>query len=65
MVRILQALAATGLPPIPALRKLASRLLGKEDMYTTLDGLFMPPPTSAVLDIPVQEDFGASNPSHL
>ena len=65
MVRILQALAATGLPLIPALRKLASRLLGKEYMYTTSDGRFMPPPTSAVLNIPVQGGVGASNPSHL
>ena len=34
-------------------------------MDTTLDGQFMPPPTPAILNSSVQEDFGASNPSHL
>ena len=65
MVRILQASAATGLPTIPALSKLASRLLVKEDMDTILDGISMPPPTPAVLNSSVQGDVGASNPSHL
>ena len=38
MVRILQASAATGLPPIPALSKFTSSFLRKEDMDTTFDG---------------------------
>ena len=38
MVCILQASAATGLPPITALNKLASSSSCKEDMDTTLDG---------------------------
>ena len=37
-VRILQASSATGIPPIPALGKLASSFLRKEDMNTTLYG---------------------------
>ena len=65
MVRILQASGATVLPPITALSKLSSILSRKEDMDTTLDGQFMPPPNPAVLNISVQGDVGASNPSHL
>ena len=65
MVRILQASSATGLPPIPALIKLALSFLRKEDMDTTLDGQFMPPLTPAVMNSSVQGDVGASNPSHL
>ena len=34
-------------------------------MDMTLDGQFMPPPTPAVLNIPVQGGVGESNPSHL
>ena len=65
MVRILQASAATGLPPITALSKLALSFLRKEYMDTTLDGQFMPPPNPAVLNSLAQGDVGASNPSHL
>ena len=65
MVRILQASASTVLPPIPDLGKLASRFSRKEDMDTTLDGQFMPPPTPAVLNISFQGDVGVSNLSHL
>ena len=65
MVCILQASAATVLPPIPALSKLASILPRKEYMDTTLDGQFMPPPTLAVLNSSVQGGVGASNTSHL
>ena len=59
MVHSLQALTATGLPPITALSKLASSSSIKEDMDTTLDGQFMPPPTPAVLNSLVQGDVGA------
>ena len=59
MVHILQASAATGLPPIPDLIKLASIFLRKEDMDTTLDGQFMPPPTPAVLNSLFQGGVGA------
>ena len=65
MVCILQALATTGLPTMPALSKLAPSFLRKYDMDMTLDGRFMPPPTPAVLNSSVQGDVGASNPSHL
>ena len=65
MVHIIQASAATGFPPIPDLSKLASRFSRKEDMDTALDGIFMPPPTPAVLNIPIQGDVSASNPSHI
>ena len=65
MVCILQSLAATGPPPIPALSKLASRSFCKEYMDITLDGQFMPPPTPAVLNISFQGDVGVSNLSHL
>ena len=65
MVRILQASAATGLPPITALSKLAPRLSYKEDMDTTSDGQLMPPPTPALLNSLVQGYVGASNTSHL
>ena len=65
MVCILQASAATVLPPIPALSKFTSSFLRKEDMNTTLYGWFVPPPTPDVLNSLVQGDFGASNTSHF
>ena len=65
MVRILQALASTGIPPITSLSKLSSSFLCKEDMDKTLDGIFMPPPTTNVLNRSVQGYVGASNPSNL
>ena len=59
MFCIIQASAATGLPTIPDLSKLASSFLRKEDMDTTLDVQFMPPPTPAVLNRSVQGDVDA------
>ena len=65
MVSIIQASAAVGIPTINYLSKLVSIFLRKEDMSTTLDGLFMRPPTPSVLKSLVQGGVGASNPSHL
>ena len=65
MLRIIQASAATRLPPINSPSKLASRFSRKEDMDTTLDSQFMPPPTPDVINSLVQGCVGASNSSHL
>ena len=65
MVSIIQASAAVGIPTINDLSKLVSIFLRKEDMSTTLDGLFMRPPTPSVLNSLVQGGVGVSNTSHL